>query len=300
MRRRTCARRRGRPRSCANAPRRAGTSTRPKSQHGERAPRRRLRSLAALPLVVVVVVNLLMSLVVLPRLDTAYLAEARWGGIVAGGGRRRLVGGGGAGRGHRRAGRAELAAPAVRARRRMDAGANAVGAAGARRRQPGRLRRRGRRACRPSRWCATGCSASTAARWSRSRVATNILAALTGSASGGLTIALDALGRTYLQLAATTGIDPALMHRVAVIGAGTLDSLPHNGAVVTLLAVCGSTHARELFRHRHGRHRRGAAGAGRRDRPRQPVRLVLNARQGDGETWRIGPGLTQSWRRRTA
>jgi H+/gluconate symporter-like permease len=32
------------------------------------------------------------------------------------------------------------------------------------------------------------------------------------------------------------------MHRVAVIGAGTLDSLPHNGAVVTLLAVCGSRH----------------------------------------------------------
>jgi H+/gluconate symporter-like permease len=32
------------------------------------------------------------------------------------------------------------------------------------------------------------------------------------------------------------------MHRVAVIGSGTLDSLPHNGAVVTLLAVCGTTH----------------------------------------------------------
>jgi H+/gluconate symporter-like permease len=72
--------------------------------------------------------------------------------------------------------------------------------------------------------------------------ATNVLAALTGSASGGLTIALDALGDTYLRLAAETGIDPGLMHRVAVIGAGTLDSLPHNGAVVTLLAVCGSTH----------------------------------------------------------
>ena len=41
---------------------------------------------------------------------------------------------------------------------------------------------------------------------------------------------------------AQQGIDPALLHRVAVIGAGTLDSLPHNGAVVTLLAVCGSTH----------------------------------------------------------
>jgi hypothetical protein len=62
------------------------------------------------------------------------------------------------------------------------------------------------------------------------------------SASGGLTIALDALGSTYLMRAQETGLDPALLHRVAVIGAGTLDSLPHNGAVVTLLSVCGSTH----------------------------------------------------------
>jgi len=73
-------------------------------------------------------------------------------------------------------------------------------------------------------------------------VATNVLAALTGSASGGMTIALDALGSTYMRIAAEQGIDPALMHRVATIGSGTLDSLPHNGAVVTLLAVCGSTH----------------------------------------------------------
>ena len=50
--------------------------------------------------------------------------------------------------------------------------------------------------------------------------------------------ALDALGSTYMRLAAEHGIDPGLLHRVAVIGAGTLDSLPHNGAVVTLLAVC--------------------------------------------------------------
>jgi H+/gluconate symporter-like permease len=78
-------------------------------------------------------------------------------------------------------------------------------------------------------------------------IATNILAALTGSASGGLTIALDALGETYLRLATETGIDPALMHRIAVIGSGTLDSLPHNGAVVTLLAVCGSTHSKSYF-----------------------------------------------------
>jgi H+/gluconate symporter-like permease len=78
-------------------------------------------------------------------------------------------------------------------------------------------------------------------------IATNVLAALTGSASGGLTIALDALGGTYMALALQLGIDPGLMHRVAVIGAGTLDSLPHNGAVVTLLAVCGSTHRKSYL-----------------------------------------------------
>ena len=73
-------------------------------------------------------------------------------------------------------------------------------------------------------------------------LATNVLAALTGSASGGLTIALDALGQTYMEVAAQTGLSPALMHRVAVIGSGSLDTLPHNGAIVTLLAVCGKTH----------------------------------------------------------
>jgi H+/gluconate symporter-like permease len=74
-----------------------------------------------------------------------------------------------------------------------------------------------------------------------------VLAALTGSASGGLTIALEALGPTYMAIASQAGISPALMHRVAVIGSGTLDILPHNGAVVTLLAVCGSTHRESYF-----------------------------------------------------
>jgi H+/gluconate symporter-like permease len=78
-------------------------------------------------------------------------------------------------------------------------------------------------------------------------VATNLLAALTGSASGGLTIALDTLGRTYMEIAAQSGLDPALMHRVAVIGSGTLDILPHNGAVVSLLAICGLTHRESYF-----------------------------------------------------
>jgi H+/gluconate symporter-like permease len=78
-------------------------------------------------------------------------------------------------------------------------------------------------------------------------VATNVLAALTGSASGGLTIALDALGATYMKIAAETGLNPALMHRVAVIGSGTLDLLPHNGAVVSLLAICGFSHREGYF-----------------------------------------------------
>jgi len=78
-------------------------------------------------------------------------------------------------------------------------------------------------------------------------IATNVLAALTGSASGGLTIALDALADTYLALAAQLGIDPGLMHRVAVIGSGTLDTLPHNGAVVSLLALCGTSHRDSYF-----------------------------------------------------
>jgi H+/gluconate symporter-like permease len=74
-----------------------------------------------------------------------------------------------------------------------------------------------------------------------------VIAALTGSASGGMTIVIDALGDTYVGLAAEQGIDPALLHRVAVIGSGTLDSLPHNGAAVTLLAVCGTTQRRTVL-----------------------------------------------------
>ncbi|MEX8194285.1 GntP family permease [Comamonas guangdongensis] len=78
-------------------------------------------------------------------------------------------------------------------------------------------------------------------------LSTNLLAALTGSASGGLTIALETLGPAYMEIAQQIHLDPSLLHRLAVIGAGTLDSLPHNGAVVSLLAVCGCTH-RESYR----------------------------------------------------
>jgi len=208
--------------------------------HGALSPDEPPIGIAMLPLFVVVGVNLLMSLIVLPRIDASFLADPIWGetslASVAGVWAvatalacavvvliafnfRRL--------------------PSLRAS--MDAGANA--------------------SALPVLSVASlvGFGAVVAAlpafdlvrNWVLGieggplvslAVATNVLASLTGSASGGLTIALDALGQSYMQIAAEQGIDPALMHRVAVIGAGTLDSLPHNGAVVTLLAVCGSTH----------------------------------------------------------
>jgi H+/gluconate symporter-like permease len=62
-----------------------------------------------------------------------------------------------------------------------------------------------------------------------------------------LDVKRTSLGETYLRLAAEHGIEPALLHRVAVMSAGTLDSLPHNGAVVTLLAVCGVSHRESYF-----------------------------------------------------
>ena len=200
---------------------------------------------AVLPLVVVVSVNVLMSLVVLPQLDVSFLAEERFGAtsLSAVAGVWSVV-------------TALLAAiltvvainwqrlPALR--ETMDSGANA--------------------SVLPVLSVASlvGFGAVVAAvpafdivrDWVLSieggplvslAVATNLLAALTGSASGGLTIALDALGSTYTRLAVEHGIDPSLLHRIAVMSAGTLDSLPQNGAVVTLLAVCGSTHRESYF-----------------------------------------------------
>jgi H+/gluconate symporter-like permease len=194
---------------------------------------------------VVVTVNLLMSLFILPRLDFSFLANERWGStsISALAGVWSVV--------------VALAAAIATVilfnrarllaiRQSMDAGANA--------------------SVLPALSVASlvGFGAVIAAlpafaivrNWVLAieggplvslAVATNVLAALTGSASGGLTIALDALGPTYMAIASQTGLNPALMHRVAVIGSGTLDILPHNGAVVTLLAICGLTHRDSYF-----------------------------------------------------
>ena len=72
----------------------------------------------------------------------------------------------------------------------------------------------------------------------------NVLAGITGSASGGMSIALEALAESYLQLADAAGVSPELLHRVATMASGGFDTLPHNGAVITLLTICGLNHRR--------------------------------------------------------
>ena len=215
------------------------------AEHGQRSAELPGILVAVLPLAVVMVVNLTMSTLVLPRMDLGFLAEPQWGGTS-------LAGVGGVWSVIVALSAAIVVLYALNRGRlqslrdTVDAGLNA--------------------AALPVISVASlvGFGAVVAALpafqvvsdWVLGieggplvglALSTNVLSALTGSASGGLTIALGALGETYMQLAASYGIDPALMHRVAAIGAGSLDSLPHNGAVVTLLAVCGATHKQSYF-----------------------------------------------------
>ena len=70
----------------------------------------------------------------------------------------------------------------------------------------------------------------------------NLICGLTASASGGLGISLDALAPTYLQMSQAMNISPEILHRIASLSSGGLDTLPHNGAVITTLAICSLTH----------------------------------------------------------
>ena len=68
------------------------------------------------------------------------------------------------------------------------------------------------------------------------------LAGVTGSASGGMSIALAAMADQFTAAANAAGIPLEVLHRVASMASGGMDTLPHNGAVITLLAVTGLTH----------------------------------------------------------
>ncbi|MBT9496673.1 MULTISPECIES: GntP family permease [Zoogloea] len=73
-------------------------------------------------------------------------------------------------------------------------------------------------------------------------ISISTLAGITGSASGGMSIALAAMSETFIANANAAGIPLEVFHRVASMASGGMDTLPHNGAVITLLAVTGLTH----------------------------------------------------------
>lgn len=68
------------------------------------------------------------------------------------------------------------------------------------------------------------------------------LSGITGSATGGMSIALAAMADQFIATANAHGIPLEVLHRVASMASGGMDTLPHNGAVITLLAVTGLTH----------------------------------------------------------
>ena len=208
--------------------------------HGKRAESGPSFALAVLPLVVVIVTNLLMSLVVFPRLDFSFLSEPRWGGISIGavsGVWSVLVA----------LAAANLTVILINfrrlpsARESLDAGANSVAL--------------------PMLMIASlvGFGAVVAAVPAFTLVrdavfavqggplvslalSMNVLAGLTGTASGGMAIVLNAFGGDFVRLATEHGIHPDLMHRITTMAAGTLDALPHNGTVLLLLQISGLTH----------------------------------------------------------
>ena len=213
-------------------------------EHGKRSASNPPFLFAVLPLIVVIFVNFMMALVILPRIDFSFLATERWGIEVNGviGVWSVLIA----------LGAAILTVIAVNYQRlitlreSLDAGANS--------------------SVLPIMTVASlvGFGAVIAATPAFAAVsdavlhipggplvslvvAMNVLAGLTGTASGGMAIALNALGSDFMRLAAEHSIDPALMHRLTTISAGTLDALPHNGTVLLLLQISKQTHAESYF-----------------------------------------------------
>ena len=81
-------------------------------------------------------------------------------------------------------------------------------------------------------------------------VTVTALAGITGSASGGMSIALATMADRFVAAAHSAGIPLEVLHRIAAMASGGMDTLPHNGAVITLLAVTGLTHKvayRDIF-----------------------------------------------------
>jgi len=214
-------------------------------EHGKAADGEPTFLLALLPLAVVIFVNFAMSLVVLPRLDFSFLEQEAWGGttIRAVAGVWSVV--------------LALAAGCLTIvivnwkrlpslRETLDAGATASALP----------------LLTVSSLVGFGAVVGALPAFATVRdavlsiqggplvsltIAMNALAGLTGTASGGMAIALNTLGDTFMDMAREYGINPELMHRITTISAGTLDALPHNGTVLILLKLCGLTHRESYF-----------------------------------------------------
>lgn len=78
-------------------------------------------------------------------------------------------------------------------------------------------------------------------------ISVTLLAGATGSSSGGLGIALAALGEKFVELSAQSGISLDVFHRVAAIASGGLDSLPHCGGIITMLIACEMNHKKSYL-----------------------------------------------------
>jgi H+/gluconate symporter-like permease len=208
--------------------------------HGKAAESGPSFVLAVLPLVVVIATNFLMSLIVFPRLDFSFLAKYQWGGTTIGamsGVWSVIVA----------LAAANIAVILVNFRRlpsireSLDAGANSaalpmlmiaslVGFGAVVASLPGFS------TVRDAVFSIEGGPLVSLA------IAMNVLAGLTGTASGGMAIVLNAFAGDFMRLATEYHISPELMHRVTTLSAGTLDALPHNGTVLLLLQISGLTH----------------------------------------------------------
>ncbi len=193
-----------------------------------------------LPIVIVIVMNFLMALVVFPRVDLSFLSKPQWGGVTVGGVTgvwSVLVA----------LAVANLTVLLINFRRfpsfreSIDAGANSaalpmlmiaslVGFGAVVAAVPAFT------AVRDAVFAIPGGPLVTLS------AAMNVLAGLTGTASGGMAIVLNAFGGDFMRLATEHGIHPELMHRITTMSAGTLDALPHNGTVLLLLQISGVTH----------------------------------------------------------
>jgi H+/gluconate symporter-like permease len=208
--------------------------------HGKRADSEPPFALAVLPLVTVIITNFLMSLIVFPRLDFSFLSEHQWGGTTIGavsGVWSVIVA----------LAAANLTVILINFRRlpslreSLDAGANSaalpmlmiaslVGFGAVVAALPGFA------TVRDAVFSIQGGPLVSLT------VAMNVLAGLTGTASGGMAIVLNAFGSYFLRLAAEHHINLELMHRITTMSAGTLDALPHNGTVLLLLQISGLSH----------------------------------------------------------